>query len=190
MRAPTGDDRRDPKKSERERGAPLFRDEINKRKKKVHAHFVGQAPERSDCRFRVGEILKEKNVGENAGGVQVDEKELTVAKVANGETEQFDEYNNQNAQWIDTKNAANDERREQRSTGSAGSLAFERKQQNQTGVNKKDQDAEMADRHQIEVAVQGGGVLEVEQEVKKNNEENGAGSQEVQVCAFRSGVQR
>ena len=48
VRAPTGDDRRDPKKSERERGAPLFRDEINKRKKKVHAHFVGQAPERSD----------------------------------------------------------------------------------------------------------------------------------------------
>ncbi len=35
VRAPTGDDRRrDPKKSERERGAPLFRDEINKRKKK------------------------------------------------------------------------------------------------------------------------------------------------------------
>jgi hypothetical protein len=32
----------------------------------------------------VGEILKEKNVGENAAGVQVDEKELTVAKVANG----------------------------------------------------------------------------------------------------------
>jgi hypothetical protein len=30
----------------------------------------------------VGEILKEKNVGENAGGMQVDEKELTVAKVA------------------------------------------------------------------------------------------------------------
>jgi len=68
----------------------------------------------------VGEILKEKNVGENAGGVQVDEKELTVAKVANGETEQFDEYNNQNAQWIHTKNAAND--------------AFEGNQQNQTGV--------------------------------------------------------
>lgn len=138
----------------------------------------------------MGEILKEKNVGENAGGVQVDEKELTVAKVANGETKQFDEYNNQNAQWIDTKNAANDERREQRSTGSPGFLAFERKQQNQTGVNKKDQDAEMAEGHQIEVAAQGRGVLEVKQEVKKNNEENGAGSQEVQVCAFRSGVQR
>ena len=101
----------------------------------------------------MGEILKEKNVGENAGGVQVNAKELTVAKVANGETEQFDEQNYQNTQWIDTKNAANDERREQRSTGSAGSLAFERKQQNQTGVNKKDQDAEMADGHQIEVAV-------------------------------------
>ena len=93
------------------------------------------------------EILKEKNVGENAGGVQFDEKKLTAAKVANGETEQFDEYNNQDAQWIDTKNAANDERREQRSTGSAGFLAFERKQQNQTGVNKKDQDAEMPDGH-------------------------------------------
>ena len=91
MRAPTGDDRRDPKKSERERGTPLFRDEINKRKKKGHTHFVGQAPERSDCRFRVSEILKKKNVGENAGGVQVGEKELTVAKVANRETEQFDE---------------------------------------------------------------------------------------------------
>ena len=61
---------------------------------------------RSDCRFRVGEILKEKNVGENAGGVQVDERELTVAKVANGETEQFDEHNNQNAQWVDAKNVA------------------------------------------------------------------------------------
>jgi hypothetical protein len=73
----------------------------------------------------VGEILKEKNVGENAGGVQGDEKELTVAKVANGETEQFDEYNNENAQWIDTKNAANDERREQRSTGSEGSRSRE-----------------------------------------------------------------
>jgi len=57
-------------------------------------------------------------------------------------------------------------------------------------VNKKDQDGEMADGHQIEVAVQGRGVLEVEQEVKENNEENGAGSEEVQVCAFRSGVQR
>ena len=73
----------------------------------------------------MGEILKEKNVGENAGGVQGDEKELTVAKVANGETEQFDEYNNQSAQWIDTKNAANDERREQRSTGSEGSRSRE-----------------------------------------------------------------
>jgi hypothetical protein len=79
---------------------------MSKRKKKVHAHFVGQAPEGSDCRFRVSEILKEKNVGENAGGVQVDEKELTVAKVANGETEQFDEHNNQNAQWVDAKNVA------------------------------------------------------------------------------------
>jgi hypothetical protein len=137
----------------------------------------------------VSEILKEKNVGENAGGVQVDEKELTVAKVANGETEQFDQHNNQNAQWVDTKNAANHERREQRSTGSTGLLAFEGKQQNQTGVNKKDQDAEMADGHQIEVAAQGRGVLEVEQKVKKNNEENGAGSEKVQICAFRSGVQ-
>jgi hypothetical protein len=181
--------RRDPKKSERERRAPLFRDEINKRKKKVHTHFVGQAPERSDCRFRVSEILKKKNVGENAGGVQVGEKELTVAKVAR-ETDQFDEHNNQNAQWVDTKNAANDERREQRSTGGTGFLAFEGKQQNQTGVNKKDQDAEMADGHQIEVAAQGRSVLEVEQEVKKNNGENGAGSEEVQVCALRSGVPR
>jgi len=40
--------------------------------------------------------------------VQVGEKELTIAKVANGETERFDEHNNQNAQWVDTKNAAND----------------------------------------------------------------------------------
>ena len=55
-------------------------------------------------------------------------------------------------------------------------------------MNKKDQHAEMADGHQIEVAVQGRGVPEVEQEVKKNNEENGAGSEEVQVGAFRSGV--
>lgn len=52
-------------------------------------------------------------------------KNWTVAKVANGETEQFDEYNNENAQWIDTKNAANDERREQRSTGGAGSRSRE-----------------------------------------------------------------
>ncbi len=48
----------------------------------------------------------------------------------------------------------------------------------------------MADGHQIEVAAQGRGVLEVEQQVKKNNQENGTGSEEVQVCAFRSGVQR
>jgi hypothetical protein len=45
------------RKARGKRGAPLFRDEINKRKKKVQAHFVGQAPERSDCRFRVGEML-------------------------------------------------------------------------------------------------------------------------------------
>jgi hypothetical protein len=42
----------------------------------------------------VGEILKEKNVGENAGGMQVDEKELPVAKVTNRDAKQFDQHNN------------------------------------------------------------------------------------------------
>ena len=94
MRARACNDRKDPKKSDRKRRAPLFCEEINERKKKIHAHFVRQTPERRDCGFRVGEILKEKNVGENAGGMQVDEKELPVAKVTNRDAKQFDQHNN------------------------------------------------------------------------------------------------
>jgi hypothetical protein len=56
-------------------------------------------------------------------------------------------------------------------------------------VNKEDQDAEMADGHEVEVTAQGGGVLEIEEDVKKNNEENCAGPEEIQICAFRSCVQ-
>ena len=74
MRAQTCNDCDDPEKSEGQRRAPPFCDEINKRKKQIHTHFIRQASERSDCRFGVGEILKEKNVGEDAGGVQVDGK--------------------------------------------------------------------------------------------------------------------
>ena len=77
--------------------------------------------------------------------MQVSKKELTVAKMANGKAEQFYEQNDKNAQWIDTKNAANDEGIEQRSAGGSRFLAFKRKQENETGVNKKDEDAEMAD---------------------------------------------
>ena len=66
---------------------------------------------------------------------------------------------------------------------------IKRKQENETGVNKKDEDAEMADGHQIEATAQSGGVLEIEEEVKKNNEENGAGAEEVEIGAVRSGVQ-
>lgn len=189
MRAPAGDHGSNPEKSERKRRAPLFCDEIDKRKKQVHAHFVRQAPKRSNCRFRVGEILKEKNVGENASGMQVSKKELTVAKMANGKAGQFYEQNDKNAQWIDTKNAANDEGSEQRSAGGSRFLAFKRKQENETGVNKKDEDAEMADGHQIEVTAQCRGVLEIEEEVKKNNEKDGAGAEEVEVGAVRSSVQ-
>jgi hypothetical protein len=137
----------------------------------------------------VGEILKKKNVRENAGGVQMSKKELTVAKMTNRETEQFDEQNNQDAQRVDAKNAANDEGSEQRSAGGARFLAFERKQENEAGVNKKDEDAEMADGHEIEATAEGRGVSEIKEQVKKNNEEDGARAEEVEVGAFRSGVQ-
>lgn len=63
--------------------------------------------------------------------------------------------------------------------GRAGVLAFEGKQQNQTGVNKEDQDAEMADGHEVEVTAQGGGVLELAEDVKKDNKENCAGPEEI-----------
>ncbi len=86
--------------------------------------------------------------------MQVSKKELTVAKMANRKAEQFDEQNDKDAQWIDTKNAANDEGSEQRSAGCARVLAFKRKQENEAGVNKKDEDAEMADGHEIEVTTQ------------------------------------
>lgn len=42
----------------------------------------------------MGEILKEKNVRENAAGMQVDEKKLPVAKVTNRNAKQFDKHNN------------------------------------------------------------------------------------------------
>ncbi len=103
----------------------------------------------------MSEILQEKNVGEDSGSVQVNKKELTVAKMADGNAEQFDEHNNQDAQGINTKNTANEERHEQSSAGRTRFLAFERKEQNQTGVDKKDQHAKMADGHEIEVAAQG-----------------------------------
>ena len=65
-------------------------------------------------------------------------------------------------------------------------LAFEGKQQDQTGVNKKDQDTEMADGHEIEVTAESGGVPEVQEEVKQNNEENRARPKEVQVLSERA----
>jgi hypothetical protein len=138
----------------------------------------------------VGEILKEKNVGESAGGMQVGGEELTVAEMANGKTEQFDEHDNKDAERINTKDATNDEGSEQRSAGGTRFLAFERKQENETGVNKKDKYAEMADGHQIEATVQSRGVLEIKEQVKKNNEENSAGAEEVQVGAVRFDVQK
>jgi len=49
---------------------------------------------------------------------------------------------------MDTEDAANEERREHSSAGRAGVLAFAGKQQNQTAVNKEDQDAEMAGKQQ------------------------------------------
>jgi hypothetical protein len=55
-------------------------------------------------------------------------------------------------------------------------------------VNKEDQDAEMADGQEVEVTAQGGGVLEIEEDVKKNKEENCAGPEEIQFGAFRSCV--
>ena len=116
-------------------------------------------------------------------------KELTVAKMANGKAEQFDEQNNEDTQRIDTKNAANDEGSEQRGAGSARVLAFKREQENEAGVNKKDEDAEMADGHQIEVTAQCRGVLEIEEQVKDNHEKDGPGAEEVEVAAVRSGVQ-
>lgn len=143
MRVQTCKDCNDPKKSEAQRRTPFFCDEIDKRKKQIHAHFVRQAPKGSNCRFRASYILKEKNVGEDAGGVQVSKKELTIAKMANRKTEQFDKQNSKDAQWINTKNAANDEGSEQRSARGKRVLAFKRKQENETGVNKKDEDAEM-----------------------------------------------
>ena len=48
VRAQTRNDCDDPKKSERQRRAPPFCDEINQRKKEIHAHFVRQTPERSN----------------------------------------------------------------------------------------------------------------------------------------------
>ena len=66
--------RKDPKKSERKRSAPLFCEEINEQKNKIPVHFVRQTPERRDCGFRVSEVRKEKNVAENAGGIQVDKR--------------------------------------------------------------------------------------------------------------------
>jgi hypothetical protein len=168
-------------KSERERRAPLFRDEINKGKKKVHTYFASSREERlpipekcwRECRWRAGWRKRTdcREGGQRGNGTV---RRAQQPKCSMGRYEK----------------CANDERREQRSTGGTGLLAFEGKQQNQTGVNKKDQDAEITDGHQIEVAAQGRSVLEVEQEVKKNNGENGAGSEEVQVRAFRSGVQR
>ena len=56
-------------------------------------------------------------------------------------------------------------------------------------MNKEDQDAEMADGHEVEVTAQGGGVLELAEDVKKDNKENCAGPEEIQIGAFRSCVQ-
>jgi hypothetical protein len=39
----------------------------------------------------------------------------------------------------------------------------------------------MANGHQIELTAEGGGVLEIEEEVKKNDEKNGARPEEVQI---------
>jgi hypothetical protein len=91
-RARACNDRKDPKNRDRKRRTPLSCEEINEREKKIHAHFVRQTPERRDCGFRVSEILKEKNVGENPGGMQVDEKKLPAAKVANRDAKQFDKH--------------------------------------------------------------------------------------------------
>jgi len=189
VRVQTCNDGDDPKKSEGQRRAPLSRDEIDERKKQIHTHFVRQTPERSNCRFRVGEILKQKNIREDTGSVQVGKKELTVAKMADRKAEQFDEQNNQDAQGIDTKDATDDEGSEQRSARGARFLALKRKEENQAGVNKKDEDAAMADGHEIEMAMQRGGVLEIKEQVKKNNKEDGAGAEEVEIGAFRCGVQ-
>jgi hypothetical protein len=48
----------------------------------------------------------------------------------------------------------------------------------------------MANGHEVKVTVEGRGVLEVEEDMKKNNEENRAGPEEIQVRAFRCGVQK
>ena len=56
-------------------------------------------------------------------------------------------------------------------------------------MNKKDEDSEMADGHEIEATAERRGVLEIKEQVKKNNEEDGTRTKKVEVGAFRSGVQ-